>query len=411
MTGPADQVTNNRFLDLHQVAPRLGPRKPLFKIALNSVNDANRRPNNFEMAPNPTQTGEKGNGSKNIRDMINGDTNPNPNSRPTTPAVATATTATANKRLPPKLNIEEIIALKNEVIDTMSSKKYLTKTKLAVTGKPFTTDSLKETLLYITQLPGISLPAQTAVRAVAFLLEAAQAQKDSDITTETIARHITAAISPHIAKLQDVEEKITKSTAELDASITACNTQLEEVQTSIAKLAKQAMTATTTPPSKPSYATATTTGQQASPEKRAQHLQRAAREAIKECQLLIDFPATSQLAAGKSSHAQLVERIKKALDALPKDNAPELSIRSVNQLRQGGMILEMMTKEAAEHIRTNTNVKTLFLQNLDSEANVKERTYPVVIPFTPVAFQPENQSSIRQLEEENGWKTMAVMSA
>ncbi|KAG2339655.1 hypothetical protein BDR05DRAFT_849710, partial [Suillus weaverae] len=127
----------------------------------------------------------------------------------------------------------------------------------------------------------------------------------------------------------------------------------------------------------------------------------AAREAIKECQLLIDFPATSQLAAGKSSHTQLVERIKKALDALPKDNAPELSIRSVNQLRQGGMILEMMTKEAAEHICTNTNVKTLFLQNLDSEANVKERTYPVVIPFMPVAFQPENQSSIHQLEEEN----------
>ncbi|KAG2029089.1 hypothetical protein BDR03DRAFT_1018916, partial [Suillus americanus] len=159
-----------------------------------------------------------------------------------------------------------------------------------------------------------------------------QTQKDNNKTTETIARHVTAAISLHITKLQDAEEKIAKTAAELDASLTACNTQLEEVQTSIAKLTKQVLT----PPSKPSYAmalaTALATGQQVDPEKQAQHLQQTAREAIKECQLLIDFPVTSQLAAGKSSHAQLVEHIKKALEALPKDNTPELNIRSVNQL-------------------------------------------------------------------------------
>ncbi|KAG2029088.1 hypothetical protein BDR03DRAFT_806127, partial [Suillus americanus] len=77
----------------------------------------------------------------------------------------------------------------------------------------------------------------------------------------------------------------------------------------------------------------------------------------------------------------------------------------------GGMVLEMMTKEAAEHIRTDINTKTLFLQSLDAEASIKQRTYPVVIPFMPVTFHPENQSNIRQLEEENGWEKMVIMYA
>lgn len=113
------------------------------------------------MAPNSTQTGDQGNGSRNIRDMINGDTSSNQNSRPSTPAVAPATTqGTTNKRLPPKLTIPEIIALKNEVVDATSGKKFLMRTKLASMEKPLTTDALKETLLHIIQLAGITLPTK-----------------------------------------------------------------------------------------------------------------------------------------------------------------------------------------------------------------------------------------------------------
>lgn len=361
------------------------------------------------MAPNPTQTGDRGNGSRNIRDMINGDTSSNQNSRPSTPAVTPATTqGTTNKRLPPKLTIPEIIALKNEVIDATSGKKFLMKTKLASMEKPLTTDALKETLLHITQLAGITLPAQTAIRAVAFLLEGIQTENNSE-ATEMIARHVTAAISPHIAKLQDAEEKITKIADEVKASLTARDTHLEELQISIVKLGKQV---TNAPLSKPSYATVLAAGQQLDPETQAQQFQWAAREAIKECQILVDFPTTSQLAAGKSSHAQLVEQIKKALSTPPKDdNTPELEIHSVNQFRQGGMVIEMMTKEAVEHIRNDTNTRRIFLQNLDAEATIKECTYTIVIPFTPVTFHPEDHSHLRTLEDKNGWKESVILSA
>lgn len=249
--------------------------------------------------------GDQGNRSRNIRDMINGDTNSNLNSQPSTPAVTPATTqvTAAHKRLPPKLTIPEIMALKNEVVDATSGRKFLTRMKLAPTGIPLTTDALKETLLHITQLAGITLPAQIAIRTVAFLLEETQTEHNSK-TMEIIGRHITAAISPHIANLQDAEEKITKKADEVKTSLTTHNVHLEEMQASIEKLTKQVMD---TPPSKPSYTTILATGRQLNPEVQVQQLQCAACKAIKECQILIDFPVTSQLAARKLSHAQLVE--------------------------------------------------------------------------------------------------------
>jgi len=38
-----NQHNSYRFLDLHQVAPQLGPRKFIFNNALNSAPDAERR--------------------------------------------------------------------------------------------------------------------------------------------------------------------------------------------------------------------------------------------------------------------------------------------------------------------------------------------------------------------------------
>jgi hypothetical protein len=122
-------------------------------------------------------------------------------------------------------------------------------------------------------------------------------------------------------------------------------------------------------------------------------------EAIKECQFLIDFPSSSELAAGKSSHAQLVEKVKQAIAALLKDNdTPELETRSITQFRQGGMIIEMTTKEAAVYLRTNNEAKKNLLQNLDPQAALKERTYTIVVPFMPISFKPEDNANLRQIE-------------
>ena len=66
---------------------------------------------------------------------------------------------------------QEIGTTKNEVVDIVSTKKYLERTAMAISGQPYATDKLADILLHITQMKGVSLPAQTAIRAVAFIFE------------------------------------------------------------------------------------------------------------------------------------------------------------------------------------------------------------------------------------------------
>ncbi|KAG0698314.1 hypothetical protein DFH29DRAFT_1002969 [Suillus ampliporus] len=288
-------------------------------------------------------------------------------SRPGTPATGGPTT-TVGKRTPPKLTAKEIIALTNEVNNIESGKKYLECTALAIKGKPYTTSTLTEILLHITQMKGVSLPAITAIRGVAFILEG----KATDETAETIARLVIASISPHVAKLQDTEKTISKITEELNTKASMQDTQLTKVQASVDKLATQITDSSTL---KPSYATALKMGNHShqDQELQTQISQQIAREAIKERQLLIDFPINSVLAAGKSSHAQLVERIRKALTNIPKDNDnTEFNIKAIMQFKQGGMVIEFTTKEAADYIRINEETKNLFLKHLDPDATLKE---------------------------------------
>ncbi|KAG1764374.1 hypothetical protein EV702DRAFT_982078, partial [Suillus placidus] len=293
-----------------------------------------------------------------------------------------------------------------EVTDAKTGKKYLERIALSLTGKPYKTQNeISELLLHITQLAGVSLPAQTAMRAIAFILEEGATNK----MAETIAHHVTAAISPHIAKLQETEEKLTKTSTDLKTNAVTQDTRLEEVKSSLVKLSTQVSETA----SKPTYAATVVAGNHTTnSEAQTQHLKRVACEAIKECQILIDFPSNSELAAGKSSHAQLVEKVKKALATVPKgDDTPELETRSITQFRQGGMIIEMMTKEAAEYLRTNNNAKECLLRNLDSQATFKERTYTVVVPFMPIAFRMEDNAKLQQMERENGWNEGTVLTA
>ncbi|KAG1854395.1 hypothetical protein C8R48DRAFT_675628 [Suillus tomentosus] len=347
------------------------------------------------LANNKDKDKDKGNGMRNLRDMISPGNDQTSETHPSTPVKPTQTT---NKRAPPRLSIAEIIALKNEVTDAKTGKKYLECIALSIAGKPYKNkNEITELLLHTTQMAGVSLPAQTVMRVIAFILE----EEAINEMTETIARHVTAAISPHIAKLQETEEKLTKTTTDLNASTTTQNTQFEEMKSTLAKLSTQVSETVT---AKPTYAEIAAARNHTDPEVQTQHLQRIAREAIKERQLLIDFPSSSELAAGKSSHAQLVEKVKKALATLPKNNdTPELETRSIIQFRQGGIIIEMTTKEAAEHIRTKNNVKECLLQNLDPQATLKERTYTVVVPFMPTSFKPTDNTDLQQMEQENGW--------
>lgn len=318
---------------------------------------------------------------------------------------------------------QEIATTKSEVIDIVSARKYLERTAMAISGQPYATDKLADILLHITQMKGVSLPAQTAIRAVAFILEDTAAIEIAD----SISKYVTAAISPHIAKLHEVaeaiattsdimndtqtkikESSITPSNPSAESLIetTLVNTRLEKIQQTVDTLSTQVKETSR----QGGYKAALLTGLDDQGNTNQQTIQRAAREAIKARQILIDISPDSPIAPGKVTHAQLVDKIKKALKNIQKDTTPDLEIRVVKQFPNGGTIVEFMKPEAAKHLKQEA-IKLDFINALDPKAKLKERAYPVVIRFVPLTFNPTDEEQIQNLERENGWEQGVIASA
>jgi len=169
-------------------------------------------------------------------------------------------------------SIQEIIQQKNVVKDAVSGKAHLEKTALAVSRKPYATDTLAEILFHITQIKGVPLPAQTAIRAVAFILEEQTELKIADL----VAKHTITALAPHIAQLQEEVAKISKASEELKTAPES-NQHLDCLQQTIEQVAEQTKE---NPTMASSYKTALMAGIE--PTNQSKLVNLAARNAIKE---------------------------------------------------------------------------------------------------------------------------------
>ena len=251
-----------------------------------------------------------------------------------TPAMNTRRTASTP-------TTQEIILQPNVVKDAASGKTHLEKTALAVSGKPYTTDTLTEILFHITQLKGITLPVQTAIQAVAFILEEQTELKIAD----AVAKLTITAMAPHMAKLQEETIKLSKLTEELNVSPDH-TPRLDQMQQTIDLIATQ--TKDNPKPATSSYKTALLTG--IGTENQSKLIKLAAKNTIKERQVLITVSNDSDLAPGKVSHSQLVEKIKEALEAISKDGEPELHLKAASQYRNGNIVIEMTNELAAQRL-------------------------------------------------------------
>lgn len=119
------------------------------------------------MALVPTLGGNGGNGMRNLKKIMvpNANINTSNSSASSWPPTLVAI-LTQNRQALLKLTTTEIIALNNEVTNATSGKAYLECIALAISGKLYTMEAITKMLLHITQLNGISLPAQTAICTV-----------------------------------------------------------------------------------------------------------------------------------------------------------------------------------------------------------------------------------------------------
>jgi hypothetical protein len=118
--------------------------------------------------------------------------------RDTTLAVRTHSSGTA------KLTKEEFRNLPYKVKDALSGKIYLEKNLLTPIGEQLTNTQLSLALLHITQLQNIPKPVIEAIRAISYLLE----EENTNLTAEKVALKTVAALSQHIAKLQDITSNL-----------------------------------------------------------------------------------------------------------------------------------------------------------------------------------------------------------
>ncbi|KAG2055141.1 hypothetical protein BDR06DRAFT_1007055 [Suillus hirtellus] len=286
---------------------------------------------------------------------------------------------------------------------------------MAISGKPFSIDKLSDILFHITQMPRVTLPVQSAIRAVAFLLEDTAEMESVD----KISKLVIAAISPHIAKFQETSEKTLNTTMQLTETHTKIihtASQLDKTQEKISELTTNINTGTASEMTnidsrlekvQEAMSTLTTQVKEANQGRYKAALMKginninldpqaakcASRSAIRVRQVLIDIPKDSNLAPGKILHDQLVEKVKEALKAITKENSPDLDFCAITQFQNGGTMIKFQSIQVAEYLK-NKNYKETFIQALDPNASIKEQSYPVVVQFIPITFNP---SSAEQL--------------
>ncbi|KIJ52013.1 hypothetical protein M422DRAFT_77479, partial [Sphaerobolus stellatus SS14] len=71
-------------------------------------------------------------------------------------------------------------------------------------------------------------------------------------------------------------------------------------------------------------------------------------------------------------------------------------------LRNGGIVYELNSSEAANLIQENKEVRSSFMGLYSSQASVKPHLYPVIVEQVPISFKPDSNADIRNLEEGNG---------
>ncbi|KAI0337731.1 hypothetical protein BDW22DRAFT_1339267, partial [Trametopsis cervina] len=94
------------------------------------------------------------------------------------------------------------------------------------------------------------------------------------------------------------------------------------------------------------------------------------------------------------------------------DTPPETRFRGVRKLANGGLIYELNTTAAAKWMNTPEN-KTKFLQHYGGGENtsLKGRAYQVLVDFTPILYDDQSVTALRNLEAHNELPPYSITEA
>lgn len=336
-----------------------------------------------------------------------------------------------NKPRPTRAEIEK---QQSSITSAESGREYLEKTALTIIGEPYDTESISTALFHVTQLPNITIPIRDAIRAIAYII----LHMGKKHAAEDIITSIESAIEASTDRLQTLMETSLKTNLDI---LNTAHTTLEsaagnfkqmtrEITEHMAETTNKAakglteastqltVTATKATPTPLNYREALLAGSggagqhyldQLPAEVRAQ-----AREAIRARQVLLDLKDRDDTQAAnpakEASAAETVERANKALKSMITDESDQFVVRNATRLRNGGILLEFNSSEAAAWIRKADN-KHKFTERFDPERTMKERNYTLVVPFVPLTFSPDSDKDLREIEETSDLPTGTIIKA
>ena len=127
----------------------------------------------------------------------------------------------------------------------------------------------------------------------------------------------------------------------------------------------------------------------------------------KACQVLVDI-------YNKDAVNRSLEELKSSFNTLigeePTEPLSDVNVQHIMKLRNGGLILQFETKEAAEWFK-QPDILSSILPRIDSSATIKNRTYQILVPRVPVTFEADREDSLRELEEQNSMKDGILLKA
>ncbi|KAF8580413.1 hypothetical protein K439DRAFT_1304729, partial [Ramaria rubella] len=76
-------------------------------------------------------------------------------------------------------------------------------------------------------------------------------------------------------------------------------------------------------------------------------------------------------------------------------------------LRNGGVLFEMDSVKSATWLN-HPAIAQQFLEHFGTSLIIKLQTYPLVVEYVPLAFSPDVNASLQEIEQQNNWPKGAV---
>ncbi|KAI6026581.1 hypothetical protein BKA83DRAFT_74666, partial [Pisolithus microcarpus] len=263
-------------------------------------------------------------------------------------------------------------------------------------GELPTLSKLTTVLHLVTQLPHVPASAIDSIRAIAYLLDHVETTSFNvefqntvfPSLSETVANHVIASISLHIASLQDSVNSLHKHLT----SHPPVTSQVHAPPQPLPQPTHLYSNAAKTPPHS--------------------HLAAAAlAKAEMHTRQVLFTPTLAQTLYTKNTDPiSIAASISDLLITLIDEDSPYANIKSAVCLNNSNLLLELNSEEAAQWVRTPP-IKEALSTTLGIDTMVKVHTFAIMAPFFPVSHDLTDPTFLSEIELENDIPPHSLHSA